>query len=423
MLLFFGLRFISYQVLQVVALPFVIFFIAWRKWKGKKTFGTPAHRFGWVPRNTGKASIWIQAVSVGETLASEYFIEKLAADGQSVYLTSGTAGAVQVSKNFRTTHRAYLPFDFLPCIILAFWRIKPKALIIIEGDWWPNLVMVARILNIPVYGINARVTQHSGLRSLMFKIICWGVIRNCTQLFVQTEADAQTFADNGISTKKIYTLGNIKAFNVAAKLKTLNLQKKVQPFPVLMAGSIHPGEADIFLGCFGALKRQFPTLRLIVVPRHLHWLDELTKEAWDHGNVFVLRNKPDASFAKTLADHDIIIGGTLGIMFELYAYASLFYLGGTFVPVGGHNLLEPAVWGIASIVGPNHVNCVDTLQYLQQHGAGFVAKNGATLLEQSAKLFSDQTYLATAGAAAARWLEEDAQRCEIALRQFRTTLK
>lgn len=417
------LFFIGYQCLQVVALPFIVFFITWRKWKGKKTFGIAAHRFGWVPRNTGQASIWIQAVSVGETLAAEYFIKDLAHNGQSVYLTSGTTSAAQISKNFRTTHRAYLPFDYLPCILLAFWRIKPKALIIIEGDWWPNLVMVSRLLRVPVYGLNARVTNHTPLRRLMFKIMSRSIIRNCTKLFVQTDADAQAFANNGINAKKIQVLGNIKAFNVAAKLKALHLQKHALPFPVLMAGSIHPGEADIFLGCFGALKRQFPTLKLIVVPRHLHWLDELTKEAWDLGNVFVLRSKPDATFAKTLADNDIIIGGSLGIMFELYAYASLFYLGGTFVHVGGHNLLEPAVWGIASIVGPNHANCADTLQYLQQHGAGFVAKNGATLLEQSAKLLSDPTRLATTGAAAARWLEEDAQRCDKALQQFVAQLR
>jgi 3-deoxy-D-manno-octulosonic-acid transferase len=418
----FILFFICYQVLQIIALPIVCFYLTWRGYKGKKIFGNFTHRMGFIP-TSNNGSIWIHGVSVGETLAAEYFCNDLTASGKSVYLTSGTPGAVHVSKHFHVAQRSFLPFDFLPCMLLAFWRIKPTALIIIEGDWWPNLVMLAKIFRIPVYGLNARVTNHTGLRSVLFKIIGYGVVRNVSRLFVQTATDAQAFANNGVAQKKIQVLGNIKAYNVVAKLTALNLHKHLTATPVFMAGSIHPGEIEVFLTCFGELKKQFPRLKCIIVPRHLHWLEDLTKRANQYGNVFVLRNKPDATFAQTLVDHDIIIGGALGIMFELYAYASLFLLGGTFVTVGGHNLLEPAVWGIASIVGPHHANCLDTLQHLQQYDAGFVAHDDTELLKISHKLLSSPDQLATAGAAAARWLEQDAKICGQALHEFAAKLQ
>ena len=419
----FILFFIGYQMLQLLALPGVVAFFILRTYKGKQTFGNVAHRFGFVPRNTGTPSIWFHAVSIGETLATEYFIHDLATSGQKIYLTSGTAGAVQVSKQFSVTHRAYLPFDFLPCMLLAFWRIKPKALVIIEGDWWPNLIMVAKLFRVPVYGLNARVTARTGWRKLLFKIMCLGVLCTIKQIFTQSDQHAQIFVDNGVPLNAVQRLGNIKAYNVWAKRKALNIIAKAPLYKVIMAGSIHPGEAAIFFDCYASLKKQFPALKLIVVPRHLDWLEQCTAMAKEIGNTYVLRSKPDAAFAATLDNHDIIIGGALGIMFELYAYASLFHLGGTFVPIGGHNLLEPAIWGIASIVGPHHHACVDTLQNLERVQAGSVALDGKALLEQSAQYLADPATLAAAGVRAALWLAADANRCSEALQRFATTLR
>lgn len=416
--MFFIPFFIAYQFIQITFIPEIIILFIWRFAKGKQTFGNVLERMGWVPHNTATSSVWIQAVSMGETLAAECIIKDLVKNDHVVYLTGSTAGAAHVSKNFQTTHRAYLPFDFLPCILLAFWRIKPKALIIIEGDWWPNLVMVAKILRIPVYGMNARVTNHTGLRKMFFNFICRTVISHVTQLFVQTNADFGAFARNGIPENKLHVLGNIKAYNVAIKVADRQLVKQPQPFPVIMAGSIHPGEAAVFLDTYGALKKDFPDLKLIVVPRHLHWINELTTMAANHGSIFILRTKPETSFATTLAENDIIIGGAMGIMFDLYAYASLFYLGGTFITVGGHNLLEPAVWGVASIVGPHHINCADTLGHLQRCGAGFVAPDQTSLYQQSKDLLANSSDLMLRGNAAEHWLIQDAATCKTGLLRF-----
>lgn len=419
--MYFFLFFITYQVIQVFGLPFIAFYLLWRKYKGKKVFGNVKHRLGLIPVSH-QPTIWVHGVSVGETLAAEYFIKNLTKLEHKVYLTSGTPGAVHVSKNFEVINRSYLPFDFLPCMLLAFTRIKPKSLVIIEGDWWPNLILIAKIFKVPVYSLNARVSPHTGLRKILFKIICHGIVKNVSQLFVQTEHDAQEFAKNGISKNKITVLGNIKAYNVKAKLAALNLQKHTPQYPVFMAGSIHPGEIEIFLQCFASLKKAIPQLKVIIVPRHLHWIDSLNEQASQHEKVFILKTKPDASFIQTLQQYDIIIGGALGIMFELYAYASLFLLGGTFVTVGGHNLLEPAVWGIASIVGPHHANCLDTLKNLQQHNSGFIAHNGTDLFKISHNLLSDPKMLDKAGKAAAEWLEQDAKTCEMLLNKFIASL-
>lgn len=414
--------FILYQVLQLLLAPFIFFYLLYRLIKKKPTIGVLAHRLGFVPRNVKLPAIWVHAVSVGETLAAEYFIQQLSTQGQTVYLTSGTAGARQVSKHFQTAYSAYLPFDFLPCILLAFWRIRPNALIILEGEWWPNLIMVAKLLHIPIYGLNARVTQRQGIRALLFKIISGSLLRHVTRLFVQTQKDATLFKNAGVPTEALEVLGNIKAYNVAAKRHALKLIKKNPPWPVLMIGSVHVGEIKDFLGSYAFLKLRYPRLKCIIVPRHLHWLEELIELASEHGHTFVLKSKPDETFLETLATHDIIVGGALGIMFELYAYASLFYLGGTFVTVGGHNLLEPAVWGIASLVGPHHQNCLDTLQHLRSIGAGFVAPTASSLQEQSTALLANLAELEERGAAAGQWLALEAAECEKALKEFAQAL-
>lgn len=414
--------FILYQLLQVSLAPFIFFYLLYRVIKKKPTIGVLTHRLGFVPRNEHPPAVWIHAVSVGETLATEYFIQDLIKQKHIVYLTGGTAGARQVSKDFQASYRAYLPFDFMPCIILAFWRIKPKALIILEGDWWPNLIMVAKLLHIPVYGLNARVTPRYGIRAFLFKNMSRILLLHINKLIVQTQNDATLFKKAGIEPTKIEVLGNIKAYNVAAKRHALKLSKKNTPWPVLMMGSVHPGEIKDFLGSYAFLKLRYPRLKCIIAPRHLHWLEELIELASEQGNTFVLKAKPDEAFLETLATHDIIIGGALGIMFELYAYASLFYLGGTFVKVGGHNLLEPAVWGIASLVGPHHQNCLDTLQHLRSVGAGFIAPTASSLQEQSASLLANLAELEERGAAAGQWLALEAAQCEKALKEFANEL-
>lgn len=413
-----------YQCGQIIALPGIFCWICWRFLKHKKSVGIWTHRLGFVPSAKKNNPIWFHAASVGETLAPEYFINELAAQGQTIYMTGGTLSGFGMSKNFRVAGRALLPFDFLPCILLAYYRIRPKALVIIEGDWWPNLIIVARLLRIPIYGLNARVSKKSSWGALIFRMLCKNIIQSVDKLFVQTTTDADLFVQNGINQNKIAVLGNIKTYNVFEKRLSLSIPKFTYPFPVLMAGSIHPSEDKIFLRAFELLKKDFPALKMIIVPRHLHWLAMLTEEAKKYGSVFVLKDKVgNHLLEEQFKSCDIIIGGALGIMFDLYAHATLFYLGGTFVPVGGHNLLEPASWGIPSIVGPYHSNCKDTLTKLTQCNAGFIAHDATRLYEISAAILQDPEQARKMEEATLTWLMQEAGACKQSLSDFAKLLR
>ena len=446
--------FLAYNLLQILVFPFFLVYLLYRKFSGKKIFGSFKHRIGLVPKAAQSAgpTIWIHAVSVGEVLSVQYFIFQLKKQKPNliIYLTVGTpAGKEIAQKNIAADVISFMPYDFLPFILLAFWRIRPSKIFIVEAEIWPNMLILADLFKIKKYLINARVSTRSYSRYKCLKSIFAPLFNSFEKIHAQSEQDRQRFITLHVNQDKIAVLGDIKIFNVYQKWQVAqaNEQKKASDSQehaghnILLVGSLHPGELDFYIKLYQELKPIHPDLKMILAPRHFHWVTELENKIKNAGlNYFTWTEQNDIrtaepdnhgkSQANSLAhaitqifkSHDILLVCKLGELFNLYQFADIFYLGGTFVNIGGHNLLEPAVWSNACIIGPHYQNTQVVADQMQKAG-GLIkidnkTDNFAQLLQASQKLLADHNLIKQMGKCNFAWLTMQATQVDAAIQEI-----
>lgn len=390
---------IVYQLIQIIVLPLLPIYLLIRKIKKKPVFGSLKERIGFVPKvKSEKKVIWIHAVSVGEILSIENLIDKIKKNDSNAlcYVTTGTiAGKKIAQKMLKADYISFLPYDFLIPMFIAFKRIKPRYLIIVEAETWPNLIAISNILKVETFAINARISRHSKNKYLKLRFIFKEIFNSFKLILTQTEEDKLNFVRLGVKKNKILILGNIKALNVLKKKDSeltkdkqikqyLQNQEKNNQYKVLLAGSIHSEELDLYLNMFKKLKKEIPNLKLIIAPRHFHWKKELIKKVqkknlgyflWDKSSEKQINKNLTKFIYKIFESNDILLVCKLGEMFKLYKYCDIFFLGGTFVPIGGHNLLEPAVWQKPSIIGPYYQNTKNIALELKKENGIIIIKN------------------------------------------------
>lgn len=434
--------FFAYQTLSAALFPLVIIVILFLHAK-KNIIGNIWERIGLVPQtDKTKPVFWLHAVSVGEVLSIQELINhiKKTIPHAICYLTVGTISGKRIAKaHIKTDFISFLPYDFLPCVLMAYYRINPKALIIVEAELWPNVLALARFQRIPTYWLNARINPRS-LKKLFFFKPFFRILISCfNRIFAQSQNDKQLFEQLGISRSKIDLLGNLKAFNVTTKKDSYLATLSYRPAPpedmhILLAGSIHPKEDELYLALFQELKKTVPTLKLILAPRHFTWqatLIEHVKQTnlpffvWqDRDNLPGLDDKNlDEALQKTLTDNDILLVCKLGELFSLYPYATIFFLGGTFIPVGGHNLLEPAAWGIPTIIGPFYANCNDIVTRLQACNGIMCAKSNDSLVGMTQELLLSNDLQNQLKCNSTAWVEQESEMVKITLRKLMHALE
>jgi len=444
----FWVIFFVYQVLQIVSIPFVLMYMVIRRMKGKSVLNGIKERLGAVRKQTKtEKSIWIHAASVGEVLSVQYLIDRLKKRYKttSCYVTVGTTSGKKVAKQLNADYVSFLPYDFFIPMLMAFRRIKPKVIIIIEAEMWPNFLMGAYTRNIPLYLLNARLADRSVRKLSRIKWFFAFLFSLYKHIFTQSKRDSRAFETFGVPSKKISVFGNIKAFNVKEKrdalMQMLNMDpityKKQLTNKILLVGSLHPGELDKYLQLFAHIKQRdtaINTAKMVLAPRHFHWKSLLCQKIKKAGYSFfmwddetVMPNNPDEMFMALIRDilpqHDIVLVCTLGKLFQLYPLADIFFLGGTFVPIGGHNLLEPAVWGNPMIIGPFYDNCKVNADLLEQAGALRKARDYPDLVAHTNAILDDESVQKTMGSNAITWLGSHAQAVQMQLDTFFAALK
>ncbi|MBS1987615.1 hypothetical protein JST56_01325 [Candidatus Dependentiae bacterium] len=430
--------FVFYQIIQLLGAPFIFMYLFFRKFYQKKQAVFTWQRFGFIPAAPlNKKVIWLHAVSVGETLSLEYFITLIKKEipDSICYITVGTDAAKTLAlKNLPTDFISFIPYDFLPCMLIAYYRIKPHALIVVEAEIWPNLLMLASIHKTKIYGLNARVNDRSQKNIILLRHLFTPLLNCFDAIFVQSPTDKQKFQALNIPKEKLIVLGNIKAYNVAIKKTECEstLEKKTFDNKILLAGSIHPGELDYYIEVFTKLKPIYQDLKLILAPRHFTWKAELQKSLsykkfnffmWDKENSLPQRQTLNQQLATTFEHHDVLVVSVLGELFKLYRYTDIFFLGGTFVPVGGHNLLEPAAWGVPTLIGPMHWHCKEHANALEQINALIKVNDRSSLIRQTDKLLADTEQINLMGQTASTWLSSEATLVEKNLMELVRFLK
>ncbi len=402
----------------MLAAPFIILTLIFRCKYKKDTFSK--QRFGFIPwTDRAQSIIWIHAASVGETLSLQYLIKKLESQDQNrrCYLTVGTEAAKQVALSFHDSrYLSYLPYDFfLPGILYAFNRIRPDAVIITEGEFWPNLIITSFLYNIPLHSLNSKMSERSyRYFSKIAQLFC--ALLSCfTSILPQNNIMKKRFLSFGLEKKKIYEIGNLKAFNVFEKQKESSKTSLPLPSPILLIGSVHPGEIDIYLKLYLMIRKYHSLTKLIIAPRHFHWQDKLEEKLVKAGISYSIWTNPNEKREiqlMKLNNNDALVVCVLGHLFYLYQYCTLFYLGGTFVPIGGHNLLEPAAWGISMLIGPYNANCLTEANELEEAGALIKTENYDDLYKETKNLLDNPEKIKLMQTSCNTWLTRVAHKVE-----------
>lgn len=383
-----------YSILFYLALPFIFLRLIW---KGRKIPGYRQRwpqRLGFIPEQK-PGTIWLHAVSLGELIAARPLINALRKNFPKypVLITNMTASGAGLAAQMANDDikYAYLPYDVPTAVNRFLDRAQPKLAVIMETELWPNLIHYTAKRGIPILIANARLSERSCKGYRKIKFLTEPLLQDITVIAAQTQADAQRFIDLGASAAKTPAWGNIK-FDVpypeelVAKGRALR-QSWGEPRPILIAASTHGGEEEKVLTAFAQLRESYPQALLILVPRHPERFDEVAALCQKRGFSTVRRSQNLPCSPETA----VFVGDSLGEMFVYYAAADIAFVGGSFAPIGGHNLLEPAALGLPIITGPNMMNFVEITQLLTNASALINVEDENGLLSAWRELLADKS--------------------------------
>lgn len=311
--------------------------------------------FGFYTKKHTQDVIWIHAASVGEIEAANVLVNYFRDNSPyPVLVTTSTEPGYQrirALQGNRIEH-VYLPLDVPDAMARFLDHFQPKLAVIMETEIWPVLFTQCSKKSIPLFIVNARLSEKSakGYRRLNFFL--QKVFSGVSAVVVQTEVDACRYQGIGVSAEKITVSGNIKLdMAIPELIKEQGAQIKQSLFPermVFVVGSSHRGEEELFLNVYQRLKQQFPALLLVLVPRQPKRADEITKLCSAHKLNVVRRteNKPCATSI------DVFLVDTIGELKLMYAIADCSFVAGSMVPIGGHNIFEPILLDVPVLFGP-----------------------------------------------------------------------
>ena len=390
-----------YTLLWYLALPLVLARLWWR---GRKEPGYRAHwgeRLGFYgPRSSTMPTLWLHAVSVGETRAAEPLVDALLAayPDSRILLTHMTPTGRATGRQLFARHGArfaqsYLPYDtgFLTRRFLR--HVVPRLCILMETEVWPNLIAACVAERVPVALVNARLSNRSLRRGQRFGALMTDAARGLALVAAQTQADADRIALLGAT--RVAVTGSVK-FDVVPPQAALELgawlRARTGTRPVLLCASTREGEEALILAAWRPQDRAL----LVLVPRHPQRFDEVAALAAARG-LSVARRSALGGGAITA---DVLIGDSMGEMFAYYAACDCAYVGGSLLPLGGQNLIEACAVGKPVLVGPHTFNFALATEQAIDAGAALRCADAAAMIGAATGLLQDGVARARMGQAA-----------------------
>lgn len=378
-------------------------------------------RLKWLEEKQGKLpqmdhSIWVHAVSVGEVNAAIKLLRRLRGkypDMPIVLSTiTDTGQKVALDKVPEGVSVVYLPFDIKLFLEKAFRRVKPKMLIVMETELWPNIFRLACKRNIPVIILNGRISEKSSQGYKKISFFMKKVFSYVTVFSMQSSLDAQRLKAIGADEKHVLVSGNFK-FDMEMSDKMPVWTEAVKG-PVLMAGSTHRGEEELVLSAWLQNCVKFPGLRLILAPRHPERFSEVADLLKVTGVSFVRRSElGDYASAGGPFREKVLLLDSVGELSSVYAIADIAVIGKSFFGTGGQNPLEPAYWGKPILCGP-HMENFPFMQEFYDEGAAFEVEAGS-LADKIGELLADPELAKAAGDKARRIYESKSGAVEKAM--------
>lgn len=358
-----------YTSLLYLLVPFVLLRLLWRGFQLHDYWWRWNERFGFVKRPDDDVAVWVHAVSVGESLAALPLIRALVAkhgERRVLVTTMTPTGSARVREALggKVLH-TYVPYDLPDALARYIKRMRPQQVVVMETELWPNLFRALAKRKIPLTIANARLSPRSFRGYSRFRGSISSVLADCTRIAAQSEADAQRFRQIGAAADSVSVMGNIK-FDMALPEVQIEQGRALRDgAPAWIAASTHEGEEDAALTVHRELIKTIPNARLILVPRHPQRFDAVEKLV--QKTTLTLQRRSELNGSAPTAS--VLLGDSMGEMFMYFSMADIAFVGGSLVPVGGHNVLEPAALGMPVLFGPQMHNFIAARDLLLETGA------------------------------------------------------
>lgn len=400
-----------YSILLYSLIPAVILRLLWRSLQAPDYRKRWAERFGYFPVPGLRRVIWIHAVSVGESLAAIPLVRALQQQYPQhdfVVTTMTPTGSARVRENLGdAVFHVYIPYD-LPSAVRRFLdRIRPELVIVMETEVWPNLFHACADRKIPVILANARMSERSARGYKRFPNLTRATLGCLRVIAAQSKSDALRFASLGADAQQLQVTGSVKFdFEIPASVREQAevLRRRLGiDRPIWIAASTHEGEEEQVLDALAQVEKSIPNLLLVLVPRHPERFARVASLCKRRGFSIVQHSLGERCKAGT----QVYLGDTMGELPLMYAACDVAFVGGSLVPVGGHNLLEPAALQVPGIVGPHVFNFAEITRNLVECEGAIQVRDAAQLAATVEVLMRDPARRHQVGQNAFAFVEEN----------------
>ncbi len=398
-------------------------------------------RFGFLPlqftqstQPSAPGAVWVHAVSVGETLAVSGLVEQLQKEfpERRVFVSCVTRTGREVGENrlHGVAGHFYLPLDFRSSVRRVFNRLRPSLLLIMETELWPSLLRAARESGVRVVLVNARLSNRSFRGYRLARPFMRRILEYVDWIGAQTANDAGRFIALGAKPDRVVVTGNLKFDGKPPQAGRLSTHLRMgltraQRGPVMIAASTMPGEEPLLLQAWEEIRNRHPEAFFVLAPRHPNRFEVVAQLLSGARRSFVRRSTLETGsqeLAQQLATTEILLLDTMGELAEVLELADVVFVGGSLVPAGGHNLLEPAYWGKPILFGPHMENFRDIAQLFLEGGAAVVVRSPVDLARTVHGLLQDEGRRRKMGDRARQLMEQGSGATQRTMEQLRTLL-
>ena len=356
----------------------------------------------------GSPRVWLHGVSVGEILAAVPLVQELKSllPGAAFIISTGTETGQALARRLFAPQEAlvcYFPLD-LPWAVNRYLDfLRPQVFIGLESEIWPNFLCAAHQRGVRLVLANARLSDQTFRRYVKYNKYVYDII-NLYDLFIAgSSPDLARLQLLGLSSDKLHFFGNLKLDRLLQSLdhkivSTFSGLLNINGAPVFLAASTHPGEEELILEAYEKLRAPYPSLLLILAPRHPERAAALGRLLSQYGLPFHFWQ--NLKSGRETREHPVVLIDTIGDLFFLYGLADIPFVGGSLVPHGGQNLLEPAAWGRVPLYGPHISNFRWAQAILDEAGAGLMVKDAPSLAAAAQDLLNHPEYRHKLGAQA-----------------------
>ena len=410
-----------YSVVTFVAFVVVSPYFLYQAIRYNKYIGSLRQRLGVLPVSLnvdGEDSIWIHAVSVGEALTARALAAELKAryPRMRLFLSTTTMAGQQVARSSLQHVDAvfYFPFDWAVIVRRTLRIVKPRLFVMMETEIWPHLLRECRRAGVKTVMANGRISSRSYPRYRLVRSFFTRVLADVDRFCMQSEESARRLVDLGADPARVSVTGSLKFDSLEApgagaspalakpRERVLRFFRVAPGRTVVVAGSTMRGEEAAVFGAFARVKASAPSALLVVAPRHPERFGEVEELARAAGFSVVRRTDLPIDAEPR---QDVVVLDTIGELAQLYAVATAVFVGGSLVDHGGHNILEPAMYGKPVVFGPHMQNFTEIADAFLANGAAMQVHSTRELEEALLTLLTDSVLRARLGAAARALVE------------------